>query len=479
MLRMKHLKRMTRLSLLLVSLFLSPALADFLIDSKGIARVDNCEVAYLSLLDENSSVIAISIDPKRLPPLLSEEDLVRYLFRYHERLLTLGPPSHPVHAQSVAGALIGPPNGRPSYVEIGDSNYRSIQTTIDEYMKAGLPIEGVTFWGGAKQYGIGDNLGIDAADLLAILRYQAMDRAVRNAGYQPGVRVQLVFEDLGRRFMGNNTPEMKKRVEHYQEEMARLVRITSTVVRFTPESEIIARNEVPPRVREILDLPKDVPMKGSEELFFRLAAKSEDIMYSYLRTTEEAATKAPADANDTQGFARVRSLPEYQELEKLGFKGGIPMDQRDSVRSRTRLRLGNADLPPAELDRHVAKYFAQGFARAMFNLRVGTSVPEGQSQPLPTLSYSFLPYPPGTPDSLIQRRVELAAVSDTGGDRVVPCWGGCAVLEPNGNIRFSSKVRRPDTQIPIRLESVDGTSITIPIHYEATSTPSPVLQRVP
>jgi hypothetical protein len=368
----------------------------------------------------------------------------------------------------VATAILGPEEGRPKDVEISETNFTSIRDTAAQYIAAGLPIEGVTFWGGARQYGQGDKLGIDAADLLALLRYEAMHRNVKAAGHAPGVKVQLVFEDLGRRFMGDDTIGMRMRVKEYEREMKQLVAATSTCVTFTPESQIIAQNEVPPKVREILGLDPHAKMKGSDELFFQVATKAENVIYDYLRRTEKPDAKAPVDANDSEGFSRVENLAEYQAMEKLGFKGGIPVLQRESVRTRTKLRLGNPELSDEALDRHVAKYFAQGFARAVFNLRVGTSIPKESKEPLPTLSYSFLPYPPGTPSSMITRRVELTAVSDTGKDKVVPCWGGCAVMGADGSIRLTSGVATSSKFVILKVEGADGKTVEVPLHLDTS-----------
>lgn len=442
--------------LLFGALFSSPVMAD---------RESTCYSLAVALGDGEFREYRVSVLGGPVPEGLTTERIADQLFRYHDGLVRFPLVSYigPDHIR-VADALIGPAQGRPAYVEIGETNRTSIEKSVAQYMAAGLPIEGVTFWGGARQYGTGKNLGIDAADLLALLRYEAMNRAVKASGYSSGVKVQLVFEDLGRRFMGGDSPDMRRRVEHYQTDMQKLVATTTSCVHFTPESQIIAQNEVPPKVREILGLDPNKPMKGSDELFFQVASKAEDIMFAYLRASERPATRAPDDANDQAGFARVANLPEYQALERLGFKGGIPMAQRESVRKRTLLRLGNPTLTDAELDRHVAKYFAQGFARAIFNLRVGTSFAPGTNKPLDTLSYSFLPYPPGTPETMIVRRVELSAVEDTAGEKVVPCWGGCAVMYPDGSLQLRSQVPSPERTVTVRVESPTGARIDIPLH---------------
>lgn len=440
-----------------------------IVSEKFSLKETDCGVFFARFADASESyqVIRIQIPRSQIPKGLHEEDIVRFVFDYHAPFVAQAA-AVPVKgtATAVTEALIGPPEGRPAYVEISATNRASIAQTAKQYMNAKLPIEGVTFWGGAKSYGIGDHLGIDAADLLAILRYESINESVKAAGYAPGIKVQLIFEDLGRRFMGGDTADMKNRVEKYQNDMEKLVRLTGPSVKFTPESAIIERNEVPLRVRQILGIDPKAKMTGSEELFFLLAQKSEGILFRYLRATEQPNKAAPLTSSDSKGFLRVEKLPEFRELESLGFKGGLPQDQRRSVRERTKLRLGNPDISEEELDKHVAKYFAQGFARAMFNLRLGTSVPKGASEPLPTLSYSFLPYPPGTPASMIVRRVELSAATDTGQDKVVPCWGGCAVLNRGGNLQLRAKVKRPERVINLMLDGEEGTKVTVPLHFE-------------
>jgi hypothetical protein len=128
--------------------------------------VDQC-VLELGLWSGPKSFLFLkfSVPRSKIPAGLSEEDIARQIFQYHaglvpkpEQISNIG------SVGAVASALIGPPEGRPSYVGVSETNLRSIEKSVSQYMGAKLPIEGVTFWGGAKQYGTGNKMGVDAID---------------------------------------------------------------------------------------------------------------------------------------------------------------------------------------------------------------------------------------------------------------------------------------------------------------------------
>lgn len=380
--------------------------------------------------------------------LLLEASLLSYHQRVTNYAFSVHEPRLPV---KVTRILFGPSDAKPKKFTVSKTNFDSTLSTVEQYIEKNLPIEGVTYWGGARHYGRGDRRGADITDLLALLRYEAMNQAVQFAGYIPGIKAHIIFEDLGRRFMGQDTPDMFDRVKIYGSELRNLVSVVAPHVVFETESEMLERTDVPPIVRKILNLDPTAPQKGSADLFFRLAKLAEGIIFTYLRKTEDAAFLAPLDADDTKGFERIKSLKEFQALEELGFSGGIPMAQRESVRRRTLVRLGLSHMEPTDLDTHVAKYFAQAFARAKFGARNSRNLTtEGDS--LPRLSYSFLPYPPGTPEKMITRRIELSAIYGSE-DEVVPCWGGYGVISGFNYKTLRIKIEKPES-VPVGLFSV-------------------------
>lgn len=339
--------------------------------------------------------------------------------------------------RAIAQALLGPAWARPRGYTPSESNVQSINAAVAEFVAAGEPIEGVTFWGGGRNYGQRGFAPLppgppELADVIALRRYEQIHQAVRAAGYEPGVKPRVVMEDLGRLYMGGHTPEMRRLVREYKDGLRQLVPIVAPHVAFQPESEIIASRLVPEQARQLLGLAPGTT--GSDQIYDELARLVEGRVFAYLQASE---TIAPRQAEDVAGYARVSGLPELKALEATGFKGGIPLNQRDALRKSTMKRLGYpAGLSASELDQHVAKYLAQGWARALLELRRGATVVEGKA--LAPLSFSFLPYPAGSPSNLDVRRVEWKAASGrmTG---ATPAWGGDGVLVRRGS-RFQAEI---------------------------------------
>jgi hypothetical protein len=102
----------------------------------------------------------------------------------------------------VVDALFGDTAARPQGWAPSAANRASVARTVHTYMEAGLPIEGVTFWAGRRNYGQHGPWGPDLSDVLGIRRYEQVNRAVKAAGYSPGIRARIVLEDLGPQAMG-------------------------------------------------------------------------------------------------------------------------------------------------------------------------------------------------------------------------------------------------------------------------------------
>ncbi len=327
--------------------------------------------------------------------------------------------------EAVTEAIFGPQAARPGDFAPTAQNRKTVVDAVREYVEAGKPIEGVTFWVGRKNYGVVGSGEPDLADALAIRRYEAIHQAVKAAGYAPGIKARIVLEDLGQLVMGGNTPEVRRGIRTYEKGMGRLIGVIGPNVSYELESSIISRRPVPDAVVELLGLEPGA--RGSRDVFLRLAALVERRAFAYL---EASAGIAPATAGDEAGLARVRRLPELRALEATGFKGALPQDMRAAITRSTLERIGNpSGLSPTELHRAIARDLSQSFSRALMGLRSGSTEVDGRT--LAPLTFSWVPYPKGSPPSLDVRRIEWTP-DNRKGKGSPPPWAGSAVFAPRG-----------------------------------------------
>jgi hypothetical protein len=327
--------------------------------------------------------------------------------------------------EAVTDAIFGPQAARPGDFTPSAQNRQSVIETVREYVEAGKPIEGVTFWVGRKNYGVAGSGEPDLGDALAIRRYEAINQAVKAAGYAPGIKARIVLEDLGQLVMGGNTASVRRGISTYEKGMGRLIDVIGPNVSYELESSIISRRPVPEHVGRLLGLEPGT--RGSSKVFLRLAALIEDRAFAYLQAS---ARIAPATAADEAGLARVSGLPELHALEATGFKGTLPLDMRAAITRSTLERIGNPKgLSPTELDRAIARDLSQSFSRALMGLRSGSTEVDGRT--LAPLTFSWVPYPKGSPPSLDVRRIEWTPNNQKGKGSPPP-WASSAVFAPRG-----------------------------------------------
>jgi hypothetical protein len=301
----------------------------------------------------------------------------------------------------IARVVMGTNAMRPKNWSISPANRGSIVEAVGSFVAQGLPIEGDVFWGGAKAFGVIPEVHQpDLADLFGLRRFATLDARLREI-YAPGLRVQLVAEDLTRWFVGGGSDALRANIDVYVDGLAQLMNVVAEeTVSFSRQSELLRH-------------PDGNPVSRDE--FRQLAASNAALFEAYLRDSEQVAPETERDPSDA-----AAALPSFHALEAVGFRGVIPLVQRAHYRQRARRQL-SPDAMDAEVDAAVARYLGAAVARNQLT-------PNNSALRAPfRLKFSYTKYPPGTPAALERRRIEFKPTDGKSAKQASP-WCSIGVL---------------------------------------------------
>jgi hypothetical protein len=273
---------------------------------------------------------------------------------------------------------------------------------VSQWVESGHPLEIISLWGATKGYGIfGDRLGVDLSDILGIRRFMKLDTDVRSI-YSPGTDITIIREDLGEVALSGNQPELGNKILRYTTELDRLTKVlgVSDHIKFLDESALLKGKGLS---------PEEFLLKGQEN-----ARK----FFSYW----VASSNVSEDERD--------KLPEYKELTRIDWRGTIP----DVMREHYLDRVGT-EHPTASIEEKVefvCTYLGTALARYHTRLFGGTFKTPG-GVVIPPIKASFVPYPPGTPESLKKGRVEYKLKESKTSNNTVPPWASFGFVIPNGD----------------------------------------------
>jgi len=276
--------------------------------------------------------------------------------------------------------------------------FKAMSDRVARFIASDRPIELVAMWGATKAYGLVPNrVTADVYDVLGIERFVRLASQIREI-YSPGLRVNLVREDVGEVAVASVHGDISGLVEQYRSSLCQLVRVLDQTgsVQFVEESSVLAERSV---------TPGDFLMTG--ERFGRM-------FESYW-----LATQGVADTDHER-------LPEHRVLqEDAGFHGVLGEESRAYYLSRAR----NAypDLSDMERIWKVCVYLGNAIARRRLDFYRGRV--EDAKRPIPPLRASFVPYAPGTPSALMVGRVDYKVKDSKSSNNVSPPWCGFGVME--------------------------------------------------
>lgn len=286
----------------------------------------------------------------------------------------------------IMGALIA--TNRVRLVSPDESNIAAMKAVIDLVTEANEPIPILMPWGSKKP----DNGTIDVAEVGALKTLIALQERVKRF-YDPGIKLIIRVEDLsGDYLFREEGPDALKASEMYVEEFINLVDVMGL-----------------PFVE--LKLERDLM---NEHVYIALADEMRPVFSRYL--------------NETGAFGIVDdpSLKSYQQLERLGWKGFIPWEQRDFY--ITRYARAWPDMSAGGHIEKLAGYFASILAR--IKLRGYGSEQWGKR----FINLSFAPPVPGTPPAFAERRLYYRTLPENMARTHIPPWRAHGFLQSSGDL---------------------------------------------
>ncbi|MES2133557.1 MAG: hypothetical protein V4506_14505 [Bacteroidota bacterium] len=298
-----------------------------------------------------------------------------------------------------------------------------IRKVILGAIAADEPIPFLIPWGGRKAHGYDS---IDVAEVSALRQVINLDEAIKMF-YPKGLRANIRVEDTGALWLYQGEDE--NAVERYTNDFKKLVHILKgdTILLPIAESALVDKSQ-----------------------YFENSRFNSDVIYNYI---EES------DFTGKIGFGE-----SYFQLEKIGWKGEIPFEQRNHYRSMYK-RI-NPELTDQNANRMLADYLGAAKARVELN---GTAKPKSNYG---YIQLSFTPPVPGSPASISSTNVYWRTVPLSQGATHISPWRAKGYLAIAGTAVKSKIISYGNTPVieslecdAVMLTSETGMSVEVRVDY--------------
>ncbi len=313
-------------------------------------------------------------------------------------------------AERIVHRMIGTKQTKLAGVD--EASFNLLVAQVQPFVERDVPIPMTTATGAMKDKSrYLEGQGPDVAELMALSMMHALGGAVREV-YSPGVRMQMVLEDLGDVYLNADVPGTAELVTVYTQRLTTLIRTLeclSGVVLPVKESALLG----------------DRPEAASEG-FAAAADRYRNLFQAYLAESDEC----PED-----GWTKLAS---YQQLVHEGWLGTIPQEMRDFYYERSALIHETRDA-----DRHrdnLARLFAAVLARKKSGIIQQTASIDPAYAEMPgaqPVRFSFAAPTPGMPTRA--GRVFLRPMPRSICSKGIPFWCADGVLvsrQEDGAVRY-------------------------------------------
>lgn len=257
----------------------------------------------------------------------------------------------------------------------------AIRSVVRRAIENNKPIAILVPWGSKKT----DNTkSIDIAEIMGLKMLYCLQQRVSQV-YSPGVSINIRVEDLSGWYIFEEESGSVDASKRYVVDFEKLVTILGLTNFINP-------------IRES-DLSSNTDFHTCSDI----------IMQKILVYLEES------DKNSVD-----TSLSSFKELADLGWKGEIPIAQREYYYARYS-KLYNCDAHTARIK--LAKYLASCLARHKLHIRCDN--PDWEND---FLELTFCPPIPGAPESLVSRRLYYRTIHDKYTRDHIPPWRGKGYL---------------------------------------------------
>jgi len=265
-------------------------------------------------------------------------------------------------------------------------NKEAISKAIAFWVEKNEPIPILCPWGSKKAT---STKSIDVAEIFALHMLKNLSERVSDV-YSPGIKVNLLVEDLGGYFLFEDEGETgRKASEKYVADFLRLLKILGYESFINPIKE------------------SDFVTEGEHK---RLVGGFCKLLTRYIVETDE------------KGLKNFESLKSWKELEETGWKGMIPYEQRDHYRDRYKTIYEGMDHLGAT--KMLARYLAQSLAKYKSGASGVNEEWKGNF-----VQVSFVKPVPGVPETSATKRVYYRTLPMKYGETHIPPWRGRGYLK--------------------------------------------------
>lgn len=266
----------------------------------------------------------------------------------------------------------------------------AIRDVIRKSIAANHPIPILTPFGSRKS-----QLGapLDIAEIASLKQLRCLQKRVKEY-YKPGIIVNIRLEDTSGHYLFVDDGELSRQAtDSYCQAFQKLVRILD------------------------LDFIKPV----LESSLFNEA--------EYISTCHQIipALEKYIVETDAYGLDKYESMESWKSLASLGWRGNIPLEQRDYYRNRySNLYPGISDY---DSTMKLVRYFAGSWARIRHN---GTGADESWGNEY--IRVTFVSPIPGAPSGLITRNIYYRTLPRDFSRIHIPAWRGKGYLKINSEV---------------------------------------------
>lgn len=259
-----------------------------------------------------------------------------------------------------------------------------IRQTISKAIELNVPIPVLVPWGGRKA---DPSLSVDIAEVSALKQLIAVNEFVKQF-FSPGLHIHIRIEDLGADWI-YRVQDVSTSIEKYSSDMVLLVNSLKGITHIEPirESQLMSKDE-----------------------YFKLSEKYSELI--------ESTIQAMRAYNDLD----INTIPEYNQLLLMGWKGEIDRTQQDYYIERYKKLYPG--LKEEEYVLMLSDYL--GGAKARYDLN-GRAEPD--SSVGSHVQITFVPPIPGAPKGLFSNTLYYRTVPESSGRTHIAPWRGKGYIE--------------------------------------------------
>lgn len=285
--------------------------------------------------------------------------------------------------QVLAGVLLGTKNTRVGPLPIAEVQV-NIKTTIRLSVEQQLPIPILVAWGGVKMSKSGD---IDTAEISALRTLLNFNLEIKKY-YKPGLSINIRIEDTGAWNLYKDF-NIDSEIEQYSYNFANLVSMVGG---------------------DILNPIRESSLMNLSE-FNTLVDKYSKLIFEYMNYSNLYPDQIGKDTS------------YFNELLNIGWKGPIPMEQRNYYKNLY------SKLYPNKSDEYYTKllsiYLAGAKARYELNGRATPTILPNNNH----ISMSFVSEIPGAPQTLFGNTIYIRTAQANCCRTHIPAWRSFGYLE--------------------------------------------------